>query len=120
MSLSERRCMPRFPFHSSGTLRVGTLEYSGVLIDISLRGALFMADKLPELGLDQQSTLTVYYAGKSAFLVVNGWIVHLHERQVGVKFVQGSKTLEQSLLRLIDLNLGTHRLLKREIPALLR
>jgi c-di-GMP-binding flagellar brake protein YcgR len=120
MSLLDRRRSPRFPFHSRCTLRIGTSDHLGTLMDISLTGALFIADVALELQIGQKCRPTVFFGGKSAYIALEGWIVRLHDHLIGIEFVDVSETLEQELYRLVDLNLSTVGLRNSDIPALLR
>ena len=112
LSLSNRRLMPRFPFHSHGTLWLGADPVACTLIDISLKGALFSFAHMlvPTVGYERK--LTMHSAGDSAFLTVCGRIKHVKDRLIGIDFVYTSKSLDESLQRLIDPD--------RDLPALSR
>jgi len=88
-------------------------------MDISLAGALFIADATLELQIPQECTSKVFFGGKYAYISVGGLIVRLHDHLIGIEFVDVSKILEQELYRLVDLDLRAAGLRNREVPALL-
>jgi c-di-GMP-binding flagellar brake protein YcgR len=122
MSLSDRRLHPRFPFHSRGQLSIddGELELDGMLIDISLGGALFAADKHLDIPSGTQCRLAVYQRQRPSFVVMQGSVVN-HSRQLtGIQFQDVSEAAAGKLRQLIDMNLGVVHLLERDVGALMR
>ena len=120
MSLSERRHLPRFPFHSRGSLLIGALDRPVTIMDISLSGALLLIYPMPDFRICNECKLTVFYSGGTPFLNIDGRVAHLHDHLIGIEFANVSNATEKSLRHLVDLNLGMHQLLDRDIPALLR
>lgn len=116
---NERRRYSRIQFDSPVLFVVADRRIEGILIDISLKGALVRIDphQIPSLGT-------------SGILHIN---LHETENRIDidmlVKHVEGDKAglLCKSididsvthLTRLVELNLGSHELLERELSALI-
>jgi len=89
-------------------------------MDISLTGALFIADVTLEIQIGQECRPTVFFGGKYAYIVLEGWIVRRHDHLIGIEFADVGETMEQELLRLANPNLSSAGLRNRDVPALLR
>jgi hypothetical protein len=120
MSLTDRRRYPRFPFHSRAALHIDVNVYRGVLLDISMCGALFAAE-LNLNGLAGRRCRINVFRGKAGdFLIVDGAIVQHREALIAVQFGQLSSNEIKNLRQIVELNLGVAKLLERDVAALLR
>jgi hypothetical protein len=117
----ERRCYPRFPFHSSAILTLFPAYHDATLIDLSMRGALVELDNAAAIAEGVPCTLRVLgnegrqvleFDAVTAFCNADG--------RVGLEIVQLAPGVEHALRRLIEMNLGTQKLLERDLCALLR
>jgi hypothetical protein len=122
MSISDRRLHPRFPFHSRGQLSIddGGLELDGTLIDISLGGALFAADKHLAIRSGTQCRLVVYQRQRPSFVVMQGLVINHSRNLTGIQFQAVSDAAAGRLRQLIEMNLGVLHLLERDVGSLLR
>lgn len=122
MSLSDRRLHPRFPFHSRGRLLIddGEIELDGTLVDISLGGALFAADKHLAIPSGTQCRLAVYQRQRPSFVVMQGTVINHSQHLTGIQFQDVSDAAAGKLRQLIDMNLGVQHLLERDVGVLLR
>lgn len=122
MSISDRRLHPRFPFHSRGRLSIddGGNELDGTLIDISLGGALFAADKHLPIPSGTQCRLAIYQRQRPSFVVMQGLVVDHSRNFTGIQFQDVGDATAGRLRQLIEMNLGVLHLLERDVGSLLR
>jgi hypothetical protein len=114
----DRRRFQRIVFHRPATLRARGASATGELLDISFNGALLeiprsFAGKEGDLAL-----LEVRLAPRGAAIVMEGEIVHREPNRVGYRCESIDLESIQHLRRLMELNLGDDRLLRRELAAL--
>lgn len=119
MPFRERRCHPRFPFHSSGCLVFGDREFPGTVLDLSLHGCLFATHEEPPTLPGLCCRVTIHRGGRQPTFSAQGRLAHNGGRWLGVAFDAPDEALRIGLRRIIELNLGTLSLMDRELPALL-
>ena len=120
MSLSDRRRYPRFPFHSRGSLQLDVSCHQGTLLDISLKGGLFVPDANPDVRVGGACRLEVFSGGAAGFIALEGSIVHFHDHLIGIEFKSINEESVRWFQQIIELNLAIPALLDRDVPALLR
>lgn len=121
MFSDNRRRHPRFPFHSKGELRLPFMAYRGVLIDISLFGALFEA-RLFQLNFaaGEICTLEILHLNDDSLFSVNGVVAHINNNLIGIQFALLDHDGQNKLRQVGMLNLAPAALLDRKLPALLQ
>lgn len=119
MPSSERRRFPRFPFHSQGALSVAGGVHQGMILDVSLKGALFRADSLFGVEDGQMCCLDIFQAGQSGFCSATALMAYRRENLIGLEFVDLSDGARQLLKQVIEMNLAVDTLLERDLPAML-
>jgi len=119
MFIDERRCSPRFPFHSKGELRLDFMTDRGTLIDISLFGALFES-KLFQMNVAQgdDCTLEILNLSDDSLFAVQGLVAHIRNSLIGIQFVPLDKERQNKLRQIGMLNLAPTNLFNRRLPAL--
>ncbi len=118
-SSNERRRFQRFILNRPASLVIDGKTYPGLLIDISLRGALVKAD-LSELPmLDEQGIIDIALDDDPEFLIrMQVSVRHVRDDQIGL-MVDGLELEDASTLkRLVELNIGDPGLLYRELGEL--
>jgi hypothetical protein len=116
---AERRYFPRFPFHSNAVLVLDGIPYEGILIDLSLSGALFRARAALVVMAGERCRLDILHGAGRDVARANGRIAYAQEDLVGVQFQQLDLGARQGLAQIVEMNLGTREMLKRELAALL-
>jgi hypothetical protein len=117
----ERRCYPRFPFHSSAILTLFPIYHDATLIDLSMRGALVELDIAATIDLGAPCTLRVLGNEGRQVLEVEALTAYCSaDGRVGLELVQLAPGVMNALRRLIEMNLGTPKLLERDLCALLK
>ena len=119
MPSSERRRFPRFPFHSQGALSVAGEAHAGTVLDVSLKGALFMADGHFGAMAGQLCSLDLYHAGQPGFCSATALVAYHRESLVGLEFVDLTDGARQLLTQVISMNLAVDTLLGRDLPEML-
>jgi len=118
---TEHRRIPRFPFHSTGELGLGFMAHRGVLVDISLHGALF------ESGLAQldvtagdRCVLRVLSLADQILLTMAGAVAHTRGNLIGVEFDTPDERRIGILEEIGMLNLAPPKIINRSFPFLLQ
>jgi len=119
MPSSERRRFPRFPFHSQGALSLAGQVYEGTLLDVSLKGALFMADSHLGEAAGHMGCLEIFDAGQPGFCSATALVAHHQENLVGLEFVDLNDGIRQLLTQVINMNLAVDTLLERDLLDML-
>ena len=119
MLLSDRRRHPRFPFHTRGSLLLDGCSHQGTLLDISLKGGLFVPDANPAVPVGRDCLLRVFHGGKEKFVELPGSVVYIHAHLIGIDFDPVSEDALRWFQQVILLNLAIPALLHRDLPALL-
>ena len=119
----EHRQFARFPFHSRAEIQFRGMTCEGTLRDISLNGALFTFDPLPEAtSFLRPCRLHIRYLGPGDHNTAsfNGLVVHAKGEMLGIKFIAVGEKERIALIHLIELNLAEPSLLDRDVPTLLK
>jgi hypothetical protein len=116
---AERRCFPRFPFHSKAVLVLDGIPYEGTLLDLSLSGALFRARAALVVAAGECCRLDILHGAARDVARANGRIAYAQEDVLGLQFQQLDLGAQQGLTQIVEMNLGTREMMKRELAALL-
>jgi hypothetical protein len=115
----DRRCSPRFAFQRVASVLCENAEYAGTLLNVSLRGALFEAiGYMP--GLSGSFTLVIPFSRdpEEAIRIV-GDTAFRRVHRVGVQWDKIDVESTMKLRRLVELNLGTPKLLEHPVLSLI-
>ena len=118
---NERRHFPRFPFHARAIV-VFPMTYRDVtLLDISTNGAFVEAIDAREFFVGARCALRVLGVAVRQVLEVDAIVMHCMDgRRFGLGLHNIGPGAEKALRRLIEMNLGTEALLRRELCVLLK
>jgi hypothetical protein len=114
----ERRDFSRIALRRPATLDVRGAKACCELIDLSLRGALLRVPIALGAAVGQACVLTVQLDRGFNVIRMAGTIVHAGEGTVGVRCREIDLDSIAHLRRLVEMNLGDDRLLRREWSAL--
>ncbi|MGL5287044.1 PilZ domain-containing protein [Aeromonas sp. RU39B] len=117
--MSERRRFSRILYSTPAILSQGDHNWSTVLIDISLQGALIRrpADWLHGESLDYH--LTFHLTGSDIRIQMECELSHLDDEKLGLYCHHIDIDSATHLRRMIELNVGDEELLHRELEQLL-
>lgn len=119
MVTNERRRHPRFPFHSKGILIGPDKDYRGVLIDISVFGALFEAECISNVVPGTRCRLEVLNVDDSALIKIEGVVSHTAVERVGIEFEPMDEERKERIRSIAHLNLAPTSIVERPLPTLL-
>lgn len=114
----ERRDFSRIPFHRQAMLRVGGADVACDSWDVSLRGALLRTAARVRAAAGQPCALTIHLDAAGSVLQMNGSIAHAADGAIGVEFRSTDLESFAFLRQLVEVNLGSARLLRGELAAL--
>lgn len=120
MPFAERRRCPRVPIHGKARLDVRGSEHHGIVIDISMWGALFAAQAPIQELFDHHCQLSVHDAADRLTIRLAGQIVHADDGQAGILFHNLDGKAVKRLKRITESRFGSAALLHCSVPALLR
>lgn len=118
---NEHRRLPRFPFHSKGELELGFMAHRGVLVDISLHGALFESGLAQlDLTVGDCCVLRVLSLADQILLTMTGAVAHTKGNLVGIEFDAPDERRIGILEEIGMLNLAPPKIINRSFPFLLQ
>jgi len=119
VSHEERRDFSRIALARPAALEVGKSRVACDLVDISLCGAL-VRTRAPLVAVEGQACrLLVQLDQGPASILMRGEVAHAHGGEVGVCCRELDLDSAVHLRRLLEMNLGSEKLLHRELAALL-
>jgi hypothetical protein len=115
----ERRDFSRIALSRPAAIEVGQSRVACELVDISLRGALIRV-KAPLVAVEGQACrLVVHLDQGKASILMRGEVAHTRGGDVGVCCHELDVESAAHLRRLLEVSLGSEKLLERELAALL-
>ena len=116
---SERRRYSRIAFESFAVLILDNRTINATLLDISLKGALLRLDteKMPEAG--EYGTLQVHLDDGQSRIEASVCVAYIQGQKLGLVCTGIDLDSVTHLTRLVELNLGSHELLERELSLLI-
>lgn len=117
--VAERRWFPRFPFHTKAVFTLDGIPLEGTLIDLSLSGALFRG-KADIVATPADCLLDILHGTGRCVVRARARIVHVEGDLAGLQFRQLDFGTMQGLMRIVEMNLGSPEMLRRELGALLK
>ena len=121
-SEKQRRHLTRIPFDAD--FRIGEsgqpASYSGHIIDLSLKGALIARPAALPIKLGDSLALELLLGAGDLHIQMQVRVAHLHEHAIGVVCEHLDLESMTHLCRFLELNLGSHALLERELGEMLQ
>ena len=120
---NEQRHFTRIPFDADVTISSddGLHRYSAELLDICLKGALTTRPEHWQANINDEFTLALNLSAgdESTHLEMKVNVAHSEENHVGFEVTHMDLDTATHLHRLVELNLGDEKLLKRELSDLI-
>jgi hypothetical protein len=117
---AERRWFPRFPFHTRAVLLCDGVQQEGILLDLALSGALFRGESAIYATPADFCHLDILHGAGRGVVRARVRVVHADGDMAGLQFRQLDFGVLQELNRIVEMNLGTPDILKRDLGALLK
>ncbi|MCP3868850.1 MAG: PilZ domain-containing protein [Gammaproteobacteria bacterium] len=115
---NERRHFWRVGFDAPVKIIGTDNQYDSTLVDISLNGVLLIRPDTWAGQPGQQYDLEIRLDGDNNLIRMNVGVVHQDEETIGLHSNKLDLESISHLKRLVELNLGDHHLLERELEAL--
>ena len=116
---TERRRYPRFPFHRMASVVFDTGECSGSLLDASFNGALFEASGVLSARLADCLLIIPFSRDPEEAIRLQAQTVYRRGPRLGLQWQQMDPESAMKLQRLVEMNLGTLKLLERPLLSLI-
>lgn len=116
--VEEKRQFSRILFNAECTLHQNDMEWSTELQDISLKGILVRKPDHLALRNDEGCEATIKLSGSESCIVMSLDYSHENEQSIGFKCRYIDLDSMTHLKRLVELNLGSNEMLKRELEVL--
>jgi len=118
----QRRHLTRIPFDADYHIRDndGNVSDSGHVIDLSLKGALIERPVNLPIRLNEKLILDLILAGGELHIQMQVHVAHVHEHSIGVVCEHLDLESMTHLCRFLELNLGSHASLERELSEMLQ
>lgn len=113
--MEDRRRFNRVPFQCDCQISCGDRTWSGELLDISLRGALFQLPETATLALADNCYLDIALADGGIHMQFESELAHREGDQHGFRFLSENLETLTHLRRLLELNLGEDDIVKKEL-----
>ncbi len=116
---SQRRRYPRFPFHRIASILYDSGECSGSLLDASFKGALFEASSRVGAALADCVLIIPFSRDPEEAIRLQAHVVYRRGARLALHWEQIDAESTMKLQRLVEMNLGTLRLLERPLLSLI-
>ena len=114
----ERRQFSRILFNAECTLHQNDMEWVTEVLDISMKGLLVHKPDHFALELKEPCEATVKLAGSDTYIIMSLEFAHEDSQSLGFRCKYIDIDSMTHLKRLVELNLGSEEMLKRELDAL--
>lgn len=114
----ERRRFSRILFNAECTLHQNDMEWPSEVLDVSLKGILVKKPDHLAIDTTQSCEATIRLAGNESAIVMSLDYSHQDKQALGFHCKYIDIDSMSHLKRLVELNLGSADILKRELSAL--
>lgn len=114
----ERRRFSRILFNAECTLHQNDMEWVTEVLDISMKGLLVHKPDHYALNSDEPCEATIKLAGSESYIIMSLEFAHEDDQSLGFRCQYIDIDSMTHLKRLVELNLGSEEMLKRELDAL--
>lgn len=114
----ERRQFSRILFNAECTLHQNDMEWPTEVLDVSLKGLLVQKPDHITIDAEQSCEATIKLAGSENVIIMSLDFSHQDEHTLGFRCKYIDIDSMTHLKRLVELNLGSAEILKRELEAL--
>jgi hypothetical protein len=116
---AQRRRYPRFPFHRIASIVYDSGECSGSLLDASFNGALFEASSRLDAQLPDCVLIIPFSRDPEEAIRLQAQVAYRRGLRLGLHWGRIDAESTMKLQRLVEMNLGTLRLLERPLLSLI-
>lgn len=116
--VEERRQFSRILFNAECTLHQNDMEWPTEVLDISMKGILVHKPDHFAIDLSQPCEATIKLAGSDSYIIMSLLFSHEDTHALGFRCQYIDIDSMSHLKRLVELNLGSEDMLKRELDAL--
>ncbi len=106
--MDEKRYFTRINFKAHSQIEFDNNTYEGDLLDISLRGALLSFKDPVPLKKKDCCTLIIHLHSSDIKLIFEAELTHIHENNMGFKFLGEDVGTMTHLRNLLSLNVGDY------------
>ncbi len=118
--MDEKRYFSRINFKAQSQIEFNDKVYEGELLDISLRGALLcFKDQIPLKKCDH-CTLLIHLHSSDIKLIFDAELAHIHQNNLGFKFISEDMGTMTHLRSLLSLNIGDYDKITDELEFWLK
>ncbi len=118
--MDEKRYFSRISFKAHSQIEFNDEVYEGGLLDLSLRGALInFKDQIP-MKMNNSCTIMIHLHSTDIKLLFEAELVHIHENNLGFKFVSEDIGSMTHLRNLLSLNIGDYDKITNELEFWLK
>ena len=114
----ERRQFSRILFNAECTLHQNDMEWLTEVLDISMKGLLVHKPDHYALDKAEPCEATIKLSGSDSFIIMSLDFSHEDESSLGFRCKYIDIDSMTHLKRLVELNLGSEAMLRRELEAL--
>jgi hypothetical protein len=118
MTDSEKRHFRRFPLQAQAEIHSAGGSYRSELLDVSLKGALMSRPNEWRAEANSEHELVFYLTDSDVAIRMAARVAHSEDDHIGFHCVNIDIGSMSELRRLVELNLGEHSLLERELSEL--
>ena len=119
-SVDEKRYFSRINFTAQSQIEFNGKVYKGELLDLSLRGALLrFKDQIP-LKKSDHCTLLIHLHSSDIKLIFDAELVHIHQNNLGFRFISEDIGTMTHLRNLLSLNIGDYDKITDELDLWLK
>ncbi len=118
--MDEKRYFSRISFKADSRIEFSDKFYDGKLLDLSLRGALLKFNEQIPLKMNGSCTLIIHLHSSDIKLIFDAELVHIHENNLGFKFISEDIGTMTHLRNLISLNVGDYDKITDELDFWLK
>jgi hypothetical protein len=115
---TEKRHFQRFPLQARAEIRSADTSHHSELLDVSLKGALLSRPAQWRAEPDSEHQLIFSLPNSDVLISMKARVAHTAEDHIGFQCTNIDIDSMSELRRLVELNLGDHDLLERELSEL--
>ncbi len=118
--MDEKRYFSRIKFKAHSQIEFNDKNYEAELLDLSLRGALLNFKEQIPIKMNDSCTLIIHLHSTDIKLIFDAELVHIHENNLGFKFISEDVGTMTHLRNLVSLNVGDYDKITDELEFWLK
>ncbi len=118
--MEEKRYFSRINFKAHSRIEFDNNTYEGDLLDLSLRGALLSFKDKISLKMKDRCTLIICLHSSDIKLIFEAELTHIHENNLGFRFLEEDVGTMTHLRNLLSLNVGDYDKITDELDFWLK